>query len=210
LTMQVMRLSGGPKLRNLWNKIGEMIMAARLELTYSKEEILAVCAGHAPCGGNGVGLEAACWRYLGRQPDELSWGEAAMLAILPNIPSQIHLSRNREILHAKRYRLLSQLLRAGKMDSLEYSLALAEPLPGAPVPIPRLTPHLLTRAIKENRDGEKLFTTIDIAMQARATSIAMDHHKRLMGNHISNTAILVLDVKSGDVLAYVGNVSAGK
>jgi penicillin-binding protein 1C len=210
LTMQVMRLSGGPKSRNLWNKIGEMIMAARLELTYSKEEILALYAGHAPFGGNVVGLEAACWRYLGRQPDELSWGEAAMLAVLPNNPSLIHLSRNREILHAKRNRLLSQLLRAGKMDSLEYSLALAESLPGAPVPIPRLTPHLLTRAIKENREGEKLFTTIDIAMQVRATSIAMDHHKRLMGNHISNTAILVLDVKSGDVLAYVGNVSAGK
>jgi penicillin-binding protein 1C len=210
LTMQVMRLSGKGKARNLWNKVIEMVLATRLEVTHSKEEILALYAGHAPFGGNVVGLEAACWRYLGRQPDELSWGEAALLAVLPNNPSLIHLSRNRERLRAKRDRLLTQLLKSGKMDSLEYSLALAESLPAEPVPIPRLAPHLLTRAVKEGHEGEKVFTTVDIALQTRATSIAMDHHRRLMGNHISNTAILVLDVKTGAALAYVGNVSAGK
>ena len=71
-------------------------MATRLELGYSKREILALYAAHAPFGGNVVGLEAACWRYFGKAPEQLSWAEAATLAVLPNSPALIHPGRNRD------------------------------------------------------------------------------------------------------------------
>ncbi|MGC4022882.1 MAG: transglycosylase domain-containing protein [Cyclobacteriaceae bacterium] len=68
LTMQVMRMSRKNKPRNLFQKITEVVLATRLELRYSKEEILNLYATHAPFGGNVVGLEAACWRFFGRTP----------------------------------------------------------------------------------------------------------------------------------------------
>jgi penicillin-binding protein 1C len=210
ITMQVMRLARKAGSRSFWNKTLEMIGATRLELSYSKDEILGLYAAHAPFGGNVVGLEAACWRYLGRQPDELSWGEAAMLAVLPNNPSLIHLSRNRDALRDKRDKLLADLWRNGHMDSISYQLALAETLPNEPLSLPRLAPHLHARAASGGHAYKKVTTTIDVNVQRRVTSIAHDHHRRLSGNHIANTAVIVIEVNTGNVIAYVGNVSAGK
>ncbi|MEI9955048.1 MAG: biosynthetic peptidoglycan transglycosylase [Ferruginibacter sp.] len=82
LTMQVIRLSKQDDKRSLWNKLKEGILAFRLELSYSKKEILALYASNAPFGSNVVGLDAAAWRYYGRSADKLSWGEMATLAVL--------------------------------------------------------------------------------------------------------------------------------
>lgn len=210
ITMQVMRLSRKEKSRNLWNKVIEMVMACRLEMSYSKDEILALYASHAPFGGNVVGIEAACWRYFGRQPDDLSWAEAALLAVLPNNPSLIHLSRNRDKLRDKRDRLLAALAQSGRIDRMAYELALAEDVPSSPLPLPRLAPHLLTRALKEGHAGQRLVSTLDANLQQRVAAKAGDHHHVLSGNQIFNAAAIVLDVRTGNVLAYIGNVNAGK
>ena len=90
LSMQVMRLSKKDNQRNIWNKLKESILAIRMECSYSKKEILALYAGNAPFGSNVVGLDAAAWRYYGRSPQKLSWGEMATLAVLPNAPSLVH------------------------------------------------------------------------------------------------------------------------
>ena len=109
ITMQVIRLSRQRE-RTIWQKMVEAVLATRLELRCSKRRILAMYAAHAPFGGNVVGLEAASWRYFGRPASELSWGESATLAVLPNSPSTLHLSRGREELLQKRNRLLKRLL----------------------------------------------------------------------------------------------------
>lgn len=209
LTMQVIRLSRDNPKRTFFNKIIEIILATRLELKYTKEEILSLYASHAPFGGNVVGIEAACWRYFGRQPDELSWAEAATLAVLPNNPSMINLSVNRAALQKKRDRLLKHLLDAGRMDSLSYELAISEPVPDKPIALPRQAPHLMDRAMLEGKAGERIMTTIDGSIQQRTMDILETHHQRLKGNQVFNAAALVLDVRTGNVLAYVGNVRSG-
>ena len=73
LSMQVIRLHRKGKSRTIWEKLVEVVLATRLELRYSKTEILELYASHAPFGGNTVGLSAASWRYFERQPAELSW-----------------------------------------------------------------------------------------------------------------------------------------
>ena len=65
ISMQVIRLSRQRE-RTVWQKIIEMFLATRLEARYTKDEIMALYASHAPFGGNVVGIEAAAWRYLGR------------------------------------------------------------------------------------------------------------------------------------------------
>jgi penicillin-binding protein 1C len=87
--MQVIRLSRPGKPRNIFQKLLEIILATRLELKFSKEEILKMYAAHAPFGGNVVGIEAAAWRYFGCRLQDLSWGESALLAVLPNTPATV-------------------------------------------------------------------------------------------------------------------------
>lgn len=209
LSMQVIRMSRKEKSRTIWEKCIEVILATRLEWRYSKEEILALYAGHAPFGGNVVGIDAACWRYFGRPSNEISWGEAALLAVLPNSPGLMHPGKNRDKLKQKRDRLLTRLEAAGVIDEETRRLSTEEAIPEAPRPLPRWAHHLLVRAEKDGHRGTVVTTTVDHDLQMQIESIVKDHHVRLRSGHIENLAALVLDVETGEVLSYVGNVPGG-
>jgi len=210
ITMQVIRLARRNKSRTFFEKAIEVVLATRLELRFSKDEVLSLYAAHAPFGGNVVGMEAACWRYFGRDASELSWSEAALLAVLPNNPSLIHPGKNREVLKAKRDRLLTRLMQSGKMDSTTYELSIAESIPESPVSVPRSAYHLLTRAIKEGYGQTRVKSTLNLPLQERVNQIIADHQQVLRGNQVFNAAALVLEVKTGKVLAYTGNAPAGR
>jgi penicillin-binding protein 1C len=209
ITMQVIRLATHHQ-RNWWNKLLEALMALRLELTHSKAEILALYASNAPFGSNVVGLDAASWRYFGRSPDKLSWGETAALAVLPNAPSLVHPGKNRLVLLKKRNLLLDKLYHNGIIDSNTAMLAQLEPVPDKPVPLPIEAPHLLGRIVNEHKADQDLDTrissTINGHLQQQVTQILERHHTVLSANHINNMAAVVLDVESGAALAYVGNI----
>ena len=152
-----------------------------------------------------MGLEAACWRYFGRDPQELSWGEAALLAVLPNAPSLIHPGKNRERLKTKRDNLLDRLQGIGAIDAFTCSLAKDESIPEAPQPLPRYARHLLARISNEGYAQMKVQSTIDAQLQIRIEQIIHDHHQRLKANQVFNGAAIVVEVSTGNVLAYVGN-----
>ena len=206
ITMQVIRMSRR-KPRTLWQKVVEMFMATRLEFRYSNEEILNMYASHAPMGGNVVGLEAASWRYFGRNAHQLSWAESALLAVLPNAPSMLHLSKNRKALIEKRNRLLKRLLENKDIDQLTYDLSVQEPLPGSPKSLPQYAPHLTNYLIKAGHEGQKTYSTIDLDLQKRTEQILENHHQRLKQNQVFNGAVVITDYQNGAILAYVGNTS---
>lgn len=206
INMQVIRLSRENPPRTLGQKILEIFLAIRLEVAYPKEDILQLWADNAPFGGNVVGLEAASWRYYGKASALLSWAEAATLAVLPNSPALIHPGRNREALTKKRNRLLANLLSLGELDQASYELAISEPLPGAPLPLPSLAPHLLQHIVATNGPG-RWIVSIDGQLQQRLIRLAQQQQLRLSGNGIHNLGILIMDTESGRVLAYVGNLS---
>ena len=209
LTMQVIRMSRQNPSRTFFEKIIETVLATRLELRFSKKDILNLYIAHAPFGGNVVGLEAACWRYFGRSSRELSWGEAALLAVLPNNPSLIHLARNREKLREKRDHLLQKLFQLGVFDAISFDLAMAEPVPDKPQPLPRLAPHLLDRVMQEGYAQQIVRSSVDHGLQLRVAQALDDHYQRLSANQIFNGAVLVIDVKTGQTLAYAGNTNSG-
>jgi penicillin-binding protein 1C len=216
LTMQVIRMARHNPDRNIWEKIVEAFMATRLEFTRSKKEILTLYAAHAPFGGNVVGIEAASWRYYGKHPGLLTWAEAATLAVLPNSPALIHPGRNREALIGKRNRLLERLRDNGLLSADACTYAQEEPLPEQPVPLPQLAPHLLDRLTAANAgvvaSGRARFrTTIDKHLQERVTQILVRRQEIYKGNGVFNMASVIIDVPTGEVLAYLGNVpNAGK
>jgi len=210
LTMQVIRLSTRQN-RTFWQKALEIIKALRLELTYSKAEILALYSSNAPFGSNVVGLDAASWRYFGREPEKLSWGEMAALAVLPNAPSLVHPGKNRLILLRKRNKLIDKLAQQKTIDATTAMLAKLEPVPDRPVPLPRQAPHLLQRFRTDNlaagQNGGRVKTSINGVLQQNVADIVERHHQLLKGNNIRNAAAIVLDVETGQTLAYVGNIN---
>jgi penicillin-binding protein 1C len=210
LTMQVIRLSRENRGRTIFEKLKELFLATRLEFGLSKKEILGLYASHAPFGGNVVGLEAASWRYYGRSPNLLSWGEMATLAVLPNAPSLIYPGKNHEILLKKRNRLLDKLVVAQKIDSITCELAKQEPLPLKPYPLNQRAIHLLTRAIKEGKKGQRLVTTLEMKIQDQVSQVLNNHYQRMVRNDVHNASVVVIEVESGNVLAYVGNSKSKK
>ncbi|MDF9831228.1 penicillin-binding protein 1C [Parabacteroides sp. PF5-6] len=204
LTMQTIRLSRKES-RTVGEKLIEMILATRLEFRYSKERILAFYISHAPFGGNVVGLDAAAWRYFGHSADQLSWAEAATLAVLPNAPAMIHLSKSRDALLKKRNRLLAYLFDTKKIDLSTYTLAFSEPLPDEPLPLPQTAPHLVTY-FNATRKGEQTISTIDKGVQERVEELLERWNDEFRRSDIRNIAAVVLDVRTNEVVAYCGNV----
>jgi penicillin-binding protein 1C len=204
LTQQVIRLSRKGKNRTYFEKVIEIILATRLELRHSKDEILELYAAHAPFGGNVVGLEMASWRYFGVQSHQLSWAESATLAVLPNAPSLIYPGKNQQKLLRKRNNLLLKLKTEGIIDTQTYELAIDEPLPQKPYDLPQIAPHLLQRVAK-NQEGTRLKTTVDIALQNRVNQIAKYYYNQYKQNEVNNLAIIVIDIKTRNIISYVGN-----
>ena len=205
LSMQVIRLARSNPPRTLPEKAVELFRAWRLESIYSKDEILQLYASHAPFGGNVVGLEAAAWRYFARDPEQLSWAEQAMLAVLPNNPALIHPGRNRSQLLKKRNRLLARLYEVKALSKLDYDLAVAEPLPEAPHLLPRLAPHLLDSLAARYPQGERFRSTIDANLQQQLYALAQRTGDQLALEGIQNLAVLVIDNHSMETRAYIGN-----
>ncbi len=206
LSMQLIRISRKGKDRNIYQKVVELIKSIRLEVGYSKKEILALYASHAPFGGNVVGLEAASWRFFGRSATDLSWAEAATLAVLPNAPALIYPGRNSTKLRDKRNRLLERLMERGIVDSITCELAKLEEIPSKIHTLPMLAPHLLDYANIEYT-GERITSSINYRLQLQVNELVRKYQRNFEANQIHNMAVLVLDVETGQSIAYVGNSS---
>jgi penicillin-binding protein 1C len=205
ITMQLARMARHNQSRNYYHKMVELLLACRIELSYSKASILNMYCSNAPFGSNVVGLSAASWRYFGRSPEKLSWAESAVLAVLPNSPALIYPGKNQQKLMAKRNRLLKKLCDKKQIDAATYNLSIREPLPQKPFPIPQLASHLLNRCIAENSSSNYFRSTLSKNLQVQVTELLNRHIQNLSANDINNACAIVVETASGKVLAYVGN-----
>ncbi len=205
LTMQVARLSYGNKKRTFWQKIKEAFLTIGIELTHSKKEILALYAANAPFGGNVVGLDAASWRYYGVPVDNLSWADIATLTVLPNAPALIHLSKNRDLLKQKRDEVLKRLFEDNHIDTIDYQLAIKQPLPDKPYALPNLTPHLTNHAIELGQKGKNINTTIDYNYQIALSDLVNRYGEMYKNQGVYNAGAIIVETETQKVVAYVGN-----
>jgi len=204
ISMQVARIRNG-KERSYGQKIREMFQALKINLYYSKDEILNLYLNHAPYGGNIIGYRTASKRYFDKEPRELSWGEATTLAVLPNAPGLVSPSANKKLLQVKRNQLLKKLLIKNVIDLETYNLAIIEPLPEKEYRFKVVAPHL-AQQIKNNFPSEKIITTtIDFKLQEYLEQVVKQYvaFQRRLG--VKNGAILVVETKTGKVKAYVGS-----
>lgn len=219
ISMQVVRLSRKNKPRTYGEKFLEVVLALRLELHYSKKSILDLYAAHAPFGGNVVGIDAAAWRYFHTTPDQLTWSEAATLAVLPNSPAMIHPGRSRERLLDKRDALLKRLTdsqayiprryRTSSFTRDDCELAMMEGLPEKPYDMPQLAYHYLMDQEKRHK-GEQIHSNLDYRLQKKVMEVMNRHYEANTQNQIENAAVYVVDYLSNEVVVYVGNNANAK
>lgn len=205
LSMQTVRMAYLNQPRTYSQKLLELLVTLKLELYYSKAEIMQAYANHAPFGGNIVGLRAAAWRYYGRSPWQLSWAETAALAVLPNNPSAIFPGKNDVRFLTKRNFLLDKLHDKGFLDEDELFLAKQESLPLKIKPFPNLAYHLLRRSMAEDNDRKDVVSSIDAELQKKVGQKVNLYSRELAGNEINNAAAIIIDIPTGQALAYVGN-----
>jgi penicillin-binding protein 1C len=204
ITMQVARMVE-KKPRTFFNKFLEMFLALKIEFYYSKEEILKIYLDHVPFGGNIKGYRAAAEKYFEKTPSELSWAEAAALAVLPNSPGIVNLSSGKDILKQKRDRLLKKLHENGEIDESAFKLALLEPIISRVYPFRITAPHL-TQVIKDKTaEGTYVNTTINKNIQLYVELIAKEQSRSLKREGIRNCAALIMETQTGKIKAYVGS-----
>lgn len=201
ISMQVIKLYERNE-RTYLNKFSEIIKALRLERSLKKDEILSLYLNNAPYGGNLVGFSSAILFYFDKKPEDLSWSEAALLAVLPNAPGLMNLEKNKIKLKAKRNALLHKLCEKGHFDKDILRLALAEPLPNFK-PRKNLAPHLALRLLNENQ--KQVFSSIDKNLQMKFEQKTKEFSINLARQGIKNVAVLLADTKTRKVLAYVGS-----
>ncbi|MEN8152898.1 MAG: penicillin-binding protein 1C [Acidobacteriota bacterium] len=205
ISMQVIRIHGKRR-RTFWNKIIEILQAVKLEIKYSKEDILKMYINHAPYGGNIIGYRAASLKYFGKPPDSLTWNEAAILAVLPNSPGLISPVINKKKLIRKKNQLLKTLLKRNKINRSVFEAGISEPVSGKIKKFPMVAPHF-SETIKQNYGNRfKLIrSTIIKKHQVRMENLLNDHQKYLKTLGITNSAMIVVETETGKVRAYCGS-----
>jgi penicillin-binding protein 1C len=203
ITMQVAKILS-PKKRSYYNKIKEIVVSFKIENNIEKEEILSMYLNNAPYGGNIVGYATASHLYFQKKPMDLSWSEAALLAVLPNSPGLINVEKNRDQLKDKRNRLLKRLYEKNYLRKEQCELAMREPLPDKIYPFNRLAPHLGRRLAGITKD-KIVKTTIDGNLQERLEQVCKDYSRFIANEGISNIAVLVIENSTYNVKAYMGS-----
>lgn len=204
ITMQVARMME-PKERTFWNKFIEAFRSLQLELRFSKSEILRFYFNLAPYGGNIVGSGAAARIYFEKAQHQLSLGEAALLAIIPNSPSQWRPDINPTACKNRRDLLLRQLKDAHKITEQQYQEAINESIPTKRHPMPFRAPHFARDLRKKHPHQTHFATTLDLKMQMLAENTLHEYLTPLQEKGINNGAVVIMDAANHQVRAMVGS-----
>jgi len=198
LTMQVARLLE-PRPRTFGAKLIEMARAVQLELHHGKDDILGMYLTLAPYGGNLAGARAASLAYFDKEPLELTDGEVALLAALPQSPSRLRPDRHHARAVAARDKVLTRAVeRLGATAAAE---AREQPVPAVRQRLPMDAPHLADR-LRKDITGGPVDTTIDADLQRAMQSLVLRQQADL--GRRAGIAVLAVENASRSVLAYVG------
>lgn len=211
--------------RSVQRKVEEIILAVLLTNRTSKQDIMRLYLNEIYYGSLAYGAQAAAQTFFGKDVGELTLGEAALLAGLPQAPATLDpLNPDPEIQAAvsERWQLvLDRMVDEGFITSEQRSAALQAGLTFNPQDVPLRAPHFTVYAQSELQDlmvslgygvdqiargGLRVYTTIDLGVNDMAQAIARQQVAGLSGNNVSNAAVLVLQPVTGEILAMIGSI----
>jgi penicillin-binding protein 1C len=211
ITQQLVRMIHSPgEPRTFTNKIGEAILAMRLERSLTKDEILEHYLNRAYFGNGAHGIEAAARLYFDKPARALSAGEATLVAVIPRAPTAYDPIRRLEAALARREHVFGLLEEAGIATAAEIDRARRQ------TPAPRLhqsgwiarhfTDHVLDELpAAVRRAGGVVETTLDLELQRRLEREVAAHVAERAGDNLDQAGLVVLDTATGEVLAMVGS-----
>lgn len=213
LTQQLVKNAILTNERSLNRKLKEIILSLRLEQKYSKDEILQIYFNEIPYGSVNYGVEAAALSYFGKSVSELNLEQSATLAGFPKAPSKY--LTNPEALKERRNFVLRRMKEEGYLteDTMKQTQTL-------PLSLSRKVenikaPHfvfLIQKQLSEqygeamiDTGGLTVITSLDPKAQEAAEKAIADKEKLLTEAGANNAALVALDPKNGQILAYVGS-----
>ena len=205
LSMQLIRLSC-PRPRTLITKGIEAFRALQMERQLTKSEIISLYLNRAPFGANLVGIEAASRRYFAKGAHDLSLGEAALLAGIPQSPTRFNPVKYPAAAKKRQAYVLQRMVACSHITPDQMANALVQPLRFRQNRYPFLAPHFCdlvsrtapTRAIEAR-------TTLDLGLQQTIEESLANSAPALRAAGIHGAAAVVLDAKTSEVLAMVGS-----
>src|SRR6059036_981583 len=200
ITMQVARIIH-PTGRTLSGKLRQIARALQIETHYSKREILALYLNYAPMGGVLEGVEAASRAYLGKPANRLTHAEAALLTVLPQLPSLLRPDRYPQRAQLARDKVVRRM--KGQWPDAAISDALTEPVYAQTVRAPMLAPLLAERLKRSAAGRTRVHTTIDVAAQSTVEALLLDRARALPPR--VSIAAMIMDNRTLDVMAYAGS-----
>ncbi|MCP4679118.1 MAG: penicillin-binding protein 1C [Deltaproteobacteria bacterium] len=208
ITMQLARMHFKITSRTPMGKIKQIAHAIKLEIHYSKKEILEAYLNLAPYGGNLTGIKAASLVYFGKEPGELTLAESMALCVIPQNPRKRKPTSEgmepSELVKA-RTRLAKSWI-AGHPEHEESQLGLTHPLKMRNVSnLPFLAPHFTTTLLMRSKDTGKTDTTIDLKPQKALERRISSYVERNRASGIFNAAAMLIDHRNMEVLALVGS-----
>ncbi len=205
ITMQTARLLE-PRPRNLGSKIVESVRALQLEARLSKDEILELYLTLAPYGGNLQGMRAASWAWFGREPDQLTPDQIALLIALPQSPEVRRPDLRPESARLARAAILDRLAQGGWISVARAADAADETLPGGRNAFPAEAWHASETLARLHPGQGSMRSTLDAELQ-RDVERRVRRLAESGGDGVQASA-LVIEIESRAVRAAVG--SAGR
>ncbi len=218
ITQQLVKNSLLSSQKSFMRKYQEIILAQEIERRYSKEDILEMYANSVYFGRGAFGLEQASQVYFGKAAPDLSLSQAAILAAV--LPSPSILSpRDDDFSEAKKRRdiVLQKMLEQGYITREQQQAALSEKFEfkegngNFNSKAPHFALLVRDKLVEEygeervSRSGFKVKTSIDLDLQQYAENVVSEQVSNLARNRVSNGAAVVMDSRTGEVLAMVGS-----
>ena len=206
ITQQLVKITERRR-RTFATKFLESITALRIEQAWSKAEILAAYLNRLDFGNLNVGLASAADYYFGKPVADLSDAEAALLAGLPKNPRRLNPHVALAAARCRQETVLRRLRENGWLDASRYECALAEPLRLRPPRRQFRAPHFAELVLQQplNLSRPEVRTTLDFALNEQVDRMLRDRLAQLREQNVHNSAAVVIDNASGDVLALVGS-----
>ncbi len=211
IPMQLARLQH-PKSRTLFAKLQEAAEAMLLIHRFGHDQVLHHYLTVAPYGNRCHGVVRASKLYFDKPIEDLSWLQAAYLAALPQQPGRMSpwTTGGHQLALNRARRILRQLHARQVITDEDLHIALNSDLKVVPRPRRHVEAmHFLLAAAREVRGSAEVVhhTTLDLDVQTRTFRALNENLSRLRGVGASNTAGLVVELATGDVLASVGSAN---
>ena len=206
--------------RSILRKVDEAILAVEIEHQYSKAQILEAYLNRVYYGNRSYGVEAAAQTYFGKHASQLSLGEAALLAGLPQAPTELDPFSNLNGAKARQKVVLDAMARAHDITPAQartasaQALTLQKPSTSDDVKAPGFVHWVAAQLEKTYGDellkngGLTVITSLDWNLQSIAERQVREKVMALQGQHVTDGALVALDPATGAVLAMVGSAGA--